>query len=315
MLNGVVCVVAFNREKQLIELLSQLDNIRIPLSLDVKFILSIDYSSIQKQIIDKVKEQGFVLDWELVSHPSNLGLKKHILYCGDLVLKEDYDFILILEDDLKISPYVLDYISTALPIADCNDEVAGLSLYGYKVSEADYLPFMPNEDGFDNYYLQYPSSWGQVWSRKMWLNFKTWLTSNDCLYFYDDRVPDYVCGWSHKSWKKHFIRYMIDENKYFLFPRVSLTSNDGVNGTHHVNIGHVFKVPILMGEKNWNISHYINSKSKYNAWFEIDTKNRTGEPKQRAHNIINNFDVGLKVAFYIFLKALVRKAHVLWGRN
>ena len=75
-----IVVVAFNRPNSLIKLLS---------SLEKAF-----YTEVVKIANDFVWSYG---DKIIIDHKKNLGLKKHILSCGDLTDK--YDSVIILEDD------------------------------------------------------------------------------------------------------------------------------------------------------------------------------------------------------------------------
>jgi hypothetical protein len=45
-------------------------------------------------------------------------------------------------------------------------------------------------------------------------------------------IPAYLQQWGPESWKKHFIHYLVDTGKYFVFPRISLTTNFEDYGTH-----------------------------------------------------------------------------------
>ena len=41
-----------------------------------------------------------------------------------------------------------------------------------------------------------------------------------------------MVSWPDTSWKKHFCAYLIHTDKYFVFPRISLTTNFNDPGTH-----------------------------------------------------------------------------------
>ena len=49
---------------------------------------------------------------KIIKHSKNLGLRAHVITCGDLV--NIYDNIIVLEDDLFVSPYFYKYANDAL---------------------------------------------------------------------------------------------------------------------------------------------------------------------------------------------------------
>jgi hypothetical protein len=196
--------------------------------------------------------EGF--DWPfgtktVLTKSTNIGLKQHILECGDLVF--DYDAIILLEEDLLISPYFYDYAKKAIEFYWDEESVAGISLYSYGRRETDNLPFHPVLDGYDVYFMQMASSWGQVWTKKHWLGFKSWLTKWDCDQFSDDKVPPNVNSWPSTSWKKHYIRYLVRQDKYFVFPHMGLSTNPGDDGENHGGVYGLYLTPLLLGRREW----------------------------------------------------------------
>jgi hypothetical protein len=102
-----------------------------------------------------------------------------------------------------------------------------------------------------------------------WIKFKSWLDVYDCESFDDPKVPSYICLWPKSSWKKHLIRYLIMEDLYFIYPRFSLTTNPGVNGTHHNNIKGLYSVPICTERRQWSLKSLEQSACVYDVNFEI----------------------------------------------
>ena len=100
-LDIAIVVVAYNRPDSLNRLLDSLTKVNYE-GHNVPLIISIDYSG-----KDDVYLAAEAFEWKfgekkIIRHPENLGLKKHVLSCGDLV--KDYDAVIILEDDLLVSP-------------------------------------------------------------------------------------------------------------------------------------------------------------------------------------------------------------------
>ncbi|WP_337118825.1 hypothetical protein, partial [Staphylococcus aureus] len=90
----------------------------VPVDRNIDYILSLDYSEYQKDIIKMVN--GLELNYKLIINSSNekLGLKSHILKCGDILNDRTYEYVVILEDDLEVSNYFLSYIESVLTVLE-----------------------------------------------------------------------------------------------------------------------------------------------------------------------------------------------------
>ena len=92
-----IVVVTYNRPDSLMRLLGSLTKARYPVG--VPLIISIDGGDNREKQVVKIAEE---FPWphgkkEVICHEKNLGLRKHILSCGDLT--ERYDSVIVLEDD------------------------------------------------------------------------------------------------------------------------------------------------------------------------------------------------------------------------
>lgn len=268
-MNLAICVICYNRKTELIKLINCLLKIKTDEKIDL--IISIDFSADQFVI----NEVATSINWpfgehKIILHNNNLGLKKHVLSCGDL--SDGYDGLVLLEDDLIISPYLIEFVTSSLEKSYLDGAIAGVSLYSYTKKESNKMPFTPFIDSYDSYFIQYPSSWGFVVTPKQWRTFKEWLTLWDCEYFEDDLVPHYICQWGAQSWKKHLVRYLVHNDKYFIHPRFSLSTNPGADGTHHNGINSLYSVPICMGARTWKVSNFSESQVIYDVNFEPTKK-------------------------------------------
>lgn len=265
-MRGVLCVVAYNRVDSLIRLMRQIDEVNLSKH-SIDFVVSVDYSDLQDELVEKLKTCSFKNHYELLRHNSNLGLKRHVLKCGAFVENDEYDYVIVLEDDLCISIQFIEFVNKAVSFIDCQDSVAAISLYSYQIEENTLLPFRRVPDGFDAYYMQFPPSWGQIWSKRSWRLFSGWLKKNDCDNFFDHRIPKYICDWPICSWKKHFARFLVDAGMYVLYPNYSLTTNPGVNGTNQNSAGLLFDTPLLRESINWRLPLLNDVSVKYNMSF------------------------------------------------
>lgn len=260
-----VVVVAFNRARSLKRLLGSLNDAIYTVD-DVPLIISIDKGDSNQDVL--AVAESFV--WEhgekkVVYQETNLKLRKHVLQCGDYALK--YGNVIVLEDDLYVSKYFYQYAESALKFTQDNNRIGGISLYNHRFNVESAEPFESIDDGYDNWYFQFASSWGEAWSKSQWERFKEWYEKSpnidDC-----SQIPLYVRKWSQSSWLKYFIAYLIEKDLYFLYPHKSLTTNFGDAGTHVNKNNTNHQVPIQNGEITYKFSELEMSKAVYDAYYE-----------------------------------------------
>src|SRR4030043_1928352 len=121
-----IVVVAYNRPRSLERLLSSLRNAK-KIS-NAELIISIDNKEPENIIIKNIAD---AFEWpygdkKVIYQEKRLGLKQHVLQCGDLSQK--YGSIIMLEDDLMVSPYFYDFAKKALEFYDGDDKIGGVSL-------------------------------------------------------------------------------------------------------------------------------------------------------------------------------------------
>ena len=151
MIKPAIIVIAYNREASLKRLLTSLNN-AIYESDDITLIISIDKSD-----NEKVYKTADEFDWKhgikkTILSDENLGLKKHVLKCGDYVY--EYENIIVLEDDLYVSKNFYSYACQALEFSMDKQEIEGVSLYNHELNVHVREPFKAIDDGEENYYMQ-----------------------------------------------------------------------------------------------------------------------------------------------------------------
>lgn len=99
--------------------------------------------------------------------------------------------------------------------------------------------------------MQIAMSWGQVWMRESWNRFYKWYKNESYLQLKD--IDDIYCfkEWGEKSWLKYHIAYCIKENKYFVYPYTSYSTNCADKGTHIASNLFVFQTPLKWSKKKW----------------------------------------------------------------
>ena len=176
MLKIAIVVPCYNRVSSLERLLQSLSHADYgECSGEVSLIFSVDYSG-----DDKVAEFVQSFEWgfgekRVILHPTNVGLRKNILSCGDLTA--EFDAVIVLEDDLVVSPGFYSYAIQSAEYYEDDSRIAQLSLYSYEYAEVGVSRFMPVEDGNDVYFMQWASSWGQMWTTRQWKTFRSWYAT------------------------------------------------------------------------------------------------------------------------------------------
>jgi hypothetical protein len=265
--NIAIVVVGYNRKDSLSRLLMSIQNASYQEKNDIDLIISLDFSG-----KDDCWKTATQFEWhhgtkKIIRHDTKLGLKSHIISCGNLTLQ--YDAIILLEDDLYVSKYFYEYAVQSVTFYNNDSSIAGIGLYNYRFNEFELCQFEPITDDYDNYFLKIPCSWGQIWTTQQWKAFVHFLdnyTIQENLF-----LPSIVNLWPRESsWKRFYFEYMIIENKYFVYPRVSLSTNFGDPGQHFEDSVAILQTPLLMSEKNFTFCRLEDSNAVYDAFFELE---------------------------------------------
>jgi hypothetical protein len=200
----------------------------------------------------------------VVRQAERLGLRAHILHCGDLT--REYGHVLILEDDLLVAPGFYRYAQATLAASAADPRIAGVALYRYALSEQHRLPFVPSSSPADDHYIQLPCSWGQAFSAAQWQAFTVWREGQDEAAI-DALVPPYVRAWGAQSWKRVCTAYLRAQDRYFLYPNAALATHPGHAGTHS-DAGSVMHVALDMGRREWHFAGLDAAEGVYDAWLE-----------------------------------------------
>lgn len=181
-----------------------------------------------------------------------LGLKNHILSCGDLT--SYFKGVILLEDDLFVSTDFYHYSCAALDYYNEEQRVAGISLYAHEMNGYVGLPFFPLNNGCDVYAVQAVSSWGECWNARMWSAFRDWFAQigEENLDFRNLDVPETMKQWK-QAWSKFFNAYLIATNRLFIYPYVSLSTNFSDAGEHGCADDAVVQVSLQCGRRNYDM--------------------------------------------------------------
>jgi len=264
--NTPIVVVAYNRPRSLERLLGSLKK-AIFLKNNIDLIISIDKATNNEDVLEIAN--NFIWDYgtkKVNYQAKNLGLKTHILQCGNI--SQEYGSVIVLEDDLYVAQNFYKYTTEALEFSQDKKKIGGISLYNHQLNVNTFSNFQALDDGFDNWYFQFASSWGQAWTKTQWSEFISWYKEKPDI-TQNFNIPAYIRSWSKKSWLKYNISYLIENNLYFLYPKISLSTNFSDAGTHVGQDSTMYQVPLdLSKNKNYKFSNLNESNAIYDSYFE-----------------------------------------------
>ncbi len=263
--NPVIVAIAYNRTHSLNRLLSSLRRAVVPKN--TRLVISIDNNGKNEDVVGIARQ----FNWshgpkDVIYHNTRLGLRNHIIKCGDL--SEEYGSVIILEDDLYVSPYFYDFALAAQDYYGGDENIAGISLYNQPYTESVKLPFAPLRDNSDVYFLQIASSYGQLWTYQHWKPFKEWYDTDPDLMDIDG-LPMLIKLWPPTSWKKYFCAYMVEFNKYFVFPQLSYTTNFSDPGSNFLYRNHFGQTQIDILNHKLLFKPFHEALNVYDAYSEI----------------------------------------------
>ena len=134
-----ICAICYNRINSLKRLLGSLE--KAYYDEPVTLIISIDKSN-----TSEVEDYADSYKWKngelrVVKHEKNLGLRNHILSCGEHL--HEYDAIIVLEDDVYVAPSFYYYSKECVDKYFTNPNIAGIGLYSYRYNYHCKIPFIP----------------------------------------------------------------------------------------------------------------------------------------------------------------------------
>lgn len=205
-------------------------------------------------------------DKRTVLHPRNLGLRNHMLSLGQHF--SQFDALVILEDDISVSPAFYTYVKACLSRYSTDGDIAGISLYSHSVCNQNGYPFVPAKTQYDVYFMNYAASWGQVWMKKQWEAFYQWYLSHD-EEFNLNHLPSCINRWPKTSWLKYHIRYCIEMHKYFVYPYSSYSTSNCDPGIHYNYSDTLYQSVLQISpQAEFRLPVLAESIVKYDGFFE-----------------------------------------------
>ena len=269
-----IVVIGYNRVDSIKRLLHSLENVDYAGD-QVSLICSIDNSGthdVEKYVDSYVWKYGRKI---VRTFKERQGLRKHVLLCGDLV--KDYVAIAVFEDDICAAPGFYRYMKATVEYYQDDDRIAGISLYSHAWNVNAMQAFIPEQSEYDVFFMQFAQSWGQIWTKKQWENFRKWYAEHDAEIQSDDDIPEYVTNWPNTSWLKYYIAYCIKENKYFVYPYLGMSTCFADVGEHERIKNTMYQIPVSSSALiDYKLVKIEDAPVVYDAFFERENVNIAG---------------------------------------
>lgn len=263
-----IIVIGYNRPHSIQRVLAQLDRCEYE-SDEVDLIISLDNCG--NDACECVSNR---FDWhygrkEVISHKSRMGLRNHVLACGDIVLDKDYDAVIIFEDDVFPAPGFYSYTKKVYEFYKNEHDIAGISLYSPTFMTSTDVNFTPQTNFSDVYFMKIAQSWGQVWSKRQWREFREWYKINSSEWEKCDNIPSEITQWGKNSWLKYHMKYCAEKNKYFVFPYNSFVTCFSEAGQHTTETSALLQRPfIIKGITELRLIEFSEDCVKYDSFYE-----------------------------------------------
>lgn len=239
--------VGYNRLKSQVRQLSALTRADYSGFDNVPLIISIDCSG-DTELYDYVRNYEWPHgDKYVIIRETRMGLKEHILACGDLT--QYFKGIILLEDDIYVSKDYYNYINQMEKAYGNDDNICSIALYSNEMNGYCWLPLVRLKNESDVFADQAVSTWGEYWNERMWKGFREWLSKTD-IPWADIDMPHQIKEWT-KAWSKFFDAYMVLEGRWSIFPYTSLTTNFSDAGEHGDANNTIVQVSLQQGHKTY----------------------------------------------------------------
>lgn len=269
-MNPAVVVMAYNRPDALNRLLASLKLACYPREKPVCLHISIDQSP--QGVHSGVLEAAERFDWPMGPKrvdvtPGPLGLVEHFYRCGDLA--GQYGSIILLEDDLAVSPAYYSFAAGALDFYASDQRLAGVSLYALWFNGYTQDPFIPLVDEADVFFLQIPYTQGQAFTADQWQRFRDWHQQPGPVFLDRSPLHDMFLHFSEDEWFPTRTRYLVATDRYYVYPRTSLTTGLGDAGTHFSQSSYSFQTPLQRHKTDYRFQPLDTSDAVYDSFFEL----------------------------------------------
>lgn len=237
-----IAFFAYNRPRHMERTLQSLADNDLAASSDLYIFMDGPKGEEDRPATEEVRKVAASRQWcgtvHLVGREKNLGLSESIIQ-GVTQLCESRDRVIVLEDDLILSPIFLDYMNVALDLYEADSEVFQISGFQFPVD-------IPGND--DTFFARMGTSWGWATWHRAWSTFDRAGAGYQVLemdrklqnrfdlegaYPFFSMLKQWREG-ENDSWAIRFYLHMFLHDGLALHPRRSLVGNLGLDnsGTH-----------------------------------------------------------------------------------
>jgi hypothetical protein len=233
-----IALFAFNRFDKYVEVLESLKRNAESRYSDLWVFIDGPKSSqdilVQKKIYEFTIDLGDFKTINIIRSYDNTGLANSIESGVSEVLKNN-ETVIVIEDDIKVSKFFLEYMNSGLTIYENDDRVA--SIHGYVYPTIKDLP--------ETFFLKGADCWGWGTWRRAWVKYnndgiellKKIENHRDKKMFNFEGAGGYLTMLEENikrkndSWAVKWYASTFLENMYTLYPGKSLVTNIGMDGT------------------------------------------------------------------------------------
>ncbi len=218
----------------------------------------------------------------------NKGLAQSIIYGVSKILEESEN-IIVIEDDILLSPYFLEYMNEALLFYKDNNKVFSVGAWSY---------FLPTEEK-SPFFLRYPDSIAWATFRRSWelFEFNSEVALNklkekkllrkfngfNSLKYFEPMLQQQIEG-KIDSWAIRWTATAILNNKLTVFPPVSLVRHMGFtsDSTHEKGVDYNIDLPLATKPIHGFSNLVVEEKAMFNFWKDfILTRFLDGNSRKR----------------------------------
>lgn len=247
-----------------------------------------DINSIElvNQVRAIIREPRNFKNITIVERPINIGLAANIIDGVSGAIKK-FGKVIVMEDDLEISKYGLEYFNDALTAYELDEQVMEISGYMYPIKDKSNLD--------ESFFFRVANSWGWATWERAWRHFDSDIhrltenfTKDDIKRFTIDHSENY---WKQvnqfkagkiNSWAIRWYLSIFNKNGLTLYPRESMIQNIGTDGSGtHSDEDSVYQVQLADKPINHFPKEIEENKVAYEA-IRYFYKNRKGSILQRA---------------------------------
>lgn len=279
-MNPTIVIPAYNRPRALQRLLKSLG--RAQYADKVRLVIAIDAGG---ERAAGVKRAAANFQWRhgqklIITHERPLGLIGNVFFCGDLSLQ--FGPIVLLEDDLVVSPQYHAFARQALDQFAADERIGGVSLNALWFNGYKRWPFVPYLDDSDLFFLQVAWYQGQVYSQEQWKRFAEWRLQEVSAVAGDVEMHPSFRSFPTTDWFPLKTRYLVETSQTYVYPRQSLSTNFGDRGTHFSRQTDFFQVPMQNIRRRFRFGGMDESIAVYDSFQEI--------LPSRINRLTNKFD-------------------------